>query len=60
MEGVRLHEIRNPDVKYCDGTTECAFDVRGFRPVTERKTDISVFKRMLTGAPNLQPAETDA
>ncbi len=40
--GLVLAEIKNT------ATWKFAFDMRRFRPIVERKTDISVFKRMLT------------
>jgi hypothetical protein len=36
---------------------ELPFWAGRFRPVTERKTDISVFTDMLTDAPNLEPVD---
>lgn len=39
--GITLHEVPPP-------TPHHGFDSRRFRPVVERKTDISVFKSMLT------------
>lgn len=53
---VRLREIRNPVMHYEDGTEEMAFDVQFFRPVQPRRTDISVFTSMLTGAKEREPA----
>lgn len=45
---VRLHEIHNPKLEYSDfGCIEQAFCSTSFRPLVERKTDISVFKAML-------------
>lgn len=45
-----LDEIHNPTVKFCDlPAMECGFAARCFRPVQHRKTDISIFTRMLTG-----------
>jgi hypothetical protein len=47
-----LSEIVNPPVS----GIEPSFSVRFFRPVTERKTDISVFTKLLTPAPKrLEP-----
>jgi hypothetical protein len=43
-----LAEIVNPSFEFSDGTMEPAFDAEGFRPLVERKTNISVFKAMLT------------
>lgn len=48
---IRLAEIVNESKGYTNGFYECAFDVRGFRPLTQRKTDISVFQKMLEPAP---------
>lgn len=51
---IRLAEIRNPIRDYADERGECMFlaiDPTGrtfFRPVVERKTDISIFTHMLT------------
>ena len=45
---VLLEEIVNPVLQYNDGLrTEQGFSVDRFRPVTERKTDISIFTAML-------------
>jgi hypothetical protein len=44
---VRLVEIKNPVLEYGDGTNEMAFRASRFRPVVERKTDISIFTAML-------------
>lgn len=44
---LRLVEIRNEPMDYRYGVFECAFNRRRFRPVVERKTDISIFKKML-------------
>jgi hypothetical protein len=49
---IRLHEIVNPAAKYAERFDECMFAACGFRPVVERKTDISIFKKMLTDATN--------
>ncbi|MFC0809097.1 hypothetical protein ACFHWW_27265 [Ensifer sp. P24N7] len=40
-------------VRQCDGplSAEARYAVECFRPLTKRKTDISIFKRMLTPAP---------
>lgn len=42
---LRLTEIKNPPFP---SGIEPGFDATRFRPITERKTDISIFKRMLT------------
>lgn len=47
---ITLVEIINVDQLYEDGFGELNFLPRRFRPVVERKTDISIFTRMLTGA----------
>lgn len=44
---IRLEEIINKPLEYCDGWDEVAFDSRRFRPVT----DISVFTKMLGRKP---------
>lgn len=48
--GLRFHEIVNSVRWYADvaGEMECVFDSRRFRPMVERKTDISIFQNMLT------------
>jgi hypothetical protein len=43
----RLIEIANPPMGYADGYRECDFTHRLFRPVIEKKTDISVFTQIL-------------
>lgn len=49
---LRLHEIVNPPETYdVGGYGETAFHGSGFRPVVERKTDISIFKAMLNTTP---------
>ena len=45
--GLRFHEITNPPIDTSDGFLERAFVARNFRPVVERPTDISIFKKML-------------
>lgn len=45
---IRLCEITNPKVLYeNEGESEQAFAAWRFRPVIERKTDISIFTEML-------------
>ncbi|MGV2110129.1 hypothetical protein ACQZ46_02500 [Agrobacterium salinitolerans] len=45
---VRLEEIVNPLLNFAfDGFSEQAFSPARFRPVIQRKTDISIFKAML-------------
>jgi hypothetical protein len=48
-------EIVNPIIEYDIGRAEQGFHVARFRPVVERKTDISVFRAMLN--PSKQPVE---
>lgn len=50
---IRLEEIVNPIVEYRAITLEHAFHVDRFRPVVERKTDISQFKAMLNYQPKV-------
>lgn len=47
---VRLVEIVNPLKEYQFGTMECAFLAYRFRPLEKRKTDISIFLKLLTPA----------
>lgn len=45
---VTLHECNNAHlVKIFGGGIEPGFNARGFRPVVDRKTDISIFTKML-------------
>ena len=44
----RLQEIVNQPRQYNEGFHEAGYGVYGFRPVVERKTDISVFQSLLT------------
>lgn len=53
-ECLRLFEISNPPYPYVEGYMECGFRTNFFRPVVERKTDISIFKALL----NPKTAET--
>jgi hypothetical protein len=46
-EAVWLLEIVNAPKHFFEGYHEPAFCARRFRPITERKTDISVFKKLL-------------
>ena len=49
---ILLKEIINPVEHWDDGLrAEISFWVGRFRPITERKTDISLFEKMLTDAP---------
>lgn len=47
LVGVRLHEIVNPPTLTTQGVCEPGFTGEWFRPLTERKTDISVFTEIL-------------
>lgn len=47
LQFVRLNEIHNHPRLYAIGTVECWFTADAFRPAIERKTDISVFRRIL-------------
>ena len=49
--GILLEEIINPPCSYVEGTFEPSFFPSHFRPLTERKPDISVFAAMLTKTP---------
>ena len=49
--GILLEEISNPPCPYFEGTFEPSFFPSHFRPFTDRKTDISVFKEMLNDIP---------
>jgi len=46
-----LSEIRNQPVRTEIGDVEQRFNAHAFRPIVEKKTDISVFTSMLTPAP---------
>jgi len=52
VTGLRLREIRNPEIAYLGGAdpAEIAFAAVGFRPIVSGQTDISVFKDMLAPA----------
>ena len=54
--GMRLIEIRNPLHNHCGCLMECGFHRSRFRPLIERKTDISIFTRMLTPNKATEPA----
>lgn len=45
---LRFVEIVNAPAEYDNGYGECSFWIRRFRPVVERKTDISIFTAILT------------
>lgn len=48
VDRIWLQEISNPPMLFrYIGMCEVSFDPRYFRPITERKTDISIFKAML-------------
>ena len=54
-----LVEIVNPTLDYgTHGMLECTFDARKFRPLVERKTDISIFTKMLDGSRVLETTVT--
>lgn len=44
---IRLVEVINPAMPWTIGDVEIGFVPRRFRPVVERKTNISIFKAML-------------
>ena len=46
-----LEEIVNPPYRYVEGTFEPSFFPSHFRPLAERKTDISLFTAMLYRKP---------
>lgn len=48
---IRLIEVRNPPIQYANAYCEAAFDVEGFRPLIEKKTDISIFTKLLNNVP---------
>ncbi|KQZ49739.1 hypothetical protein ASD54_12435 [Rhizobium sp. Root149] len=52
----RLEEIVNPPRYYAEGYGEYCFHRSWFRPVVERKTDISIFRAMLNKTPEQVPA----
>ena len=45
--GFSFVEIRNPAVRWRDGLREITFHQSKFRPVIEKKTDITIFTEML-------------
>lgn len=45
--GLRVEEILNNKHHYKEGYEECAWLVDEFRPLEERKTDISIFEKLL-------------
>jgi hypothetical protein len=54
-EWLRLDEIRNHDVMEHGRLIEPWFETVGFRPVVERKTDISVFAELLDTTKSKEP-----
>lgn len=46
---LRLVEIVNPVIQYDLDRAEAQFNVEAFRPAVERKTDISIFTKILDG-----------
>jgi hypothetical protein len=49
---LRVVEITNPVTRWLDGdVAELAFNINRFRPLDERKTDISVFTSLLAPSP---------
>ncbi|MCZ7502008.1 hypothetical protein [Agrobacterium sp. ST15.13.015] len=51
-----FEEIKNPPLPYAEGDREGGFAHYRFQPVTERKTDISIFKAMLNPSKEQVPA----
>ena len=57
---VRVAEIINPTVTWSDGDTdELAFLASRFRPIIERKTDISAFTKILDDVRHKAPAKVE-
>lgn len=52
---IRLEEITNPTLTYLDGYHEAAFCVSRFRPLVNRRTDISALEALLN--PNRELAQ---
>jgi hypothetical protein len=48
VAGIRLHEMIAPSVMWGAQQIEPATLAHNFRPIVDRKTDISVFTKMLT------------
>ena len=48
MVGLLFEEVVNKKNHYSNGYSEVGFDARDFRPLTSKKTDISIFTSMLT------------
>jgi len=59
ITSIYLEEIVNPPFKYLVGAYEPSFLAWRFRPVVERKTNISVFKEILNRTPTKQPAQLE-
>jgi hypothetical protein len=53
--GMLLEEVVNPAWEYKEGIFEPSFHPYRFRPLIQRKTDISVFKRMLDSVRTEEP-----
>lgn len=51
---IMLVEIVNKPREYAEGFVECSFRAIRFRPVVERKTDISIFQKLLDPANHRQ------
>ncbi len=54
--GLIFEEIRNEVINTSWGLFEFDYDYRFFRPIAERKTDISVFRAMLNPSKTEVPA----
>ncbi len=52
---LRFNEIKNPIIVTHIGIGEPMFEARMFRPVVERKTDISIFTEILDRETRKQP-----
>lgn len=50
---LQLEEIVNEPHRYVEGMEECAFDIKYFRPLVDRRTDISSLRALL-GSPAAQ------
>lgn len=56
--GITLEEVVNPFTLFSDGAGgEPHFCATGFRPLVEKRTDISVFTRMLDRVPRRVPED---
>ncbi len=56
--GLLLNEIQNPERQFINDYGEPGFLAHRFRPVVERKTDISIFTKMLDGSRVLETTVT--